>query len=399
VSSPFSDPIWTRRPTVVPFKPRGQGTLPGLENHVSQIPIRYFQEIQPSLDAADFVEGLLIEGAMSVIYGESNSGKTFWVLDLALHVATGKTWLCREVEQKGVIWLAMEGAHGVSNRVAAWREEQGIDVADVPFAIIPVALNLLDPEADTNGLIEVVAAAAERMGMPVGLIVVDTLARAIAGGNENASEDMGALVMNGDRIREVTTAHVAWIHHSGKDQAKGARGHSSLRAATDTEIEITADGQQRKARVVKQRELDCAGEFEFILKVVSLGVNKRGKPVTSCVVEGCVEGHTAGAVPSSRLSGHPRRALEVLYDLLAESGKGGFRGTPPGVNSVPADWWRDRFYERACPGDNQDAKKKAFQRASAKLIEMHVVAMGGERVWVPRFKSEKQESQGYQKDG
>ena len=28
------------------------------------------------------------------------------------------------------------------------------------------------------------------------------------------------------------------VHHTGKDTAKGARGHSLLRAATDTEIEV-----------------------------------------------------------------------------------------------------------------------------------------------------------------
>lgn len=380
----MADPIhrWGDRIASLNFS---QNHIPGLEAE-SHIPIRYFQDILPQLDCADFVEGLMIDGAMSVIYGESNSGKTFWALDLALHVAAGKSWNAREVDRRGVIWLAMEGSHGISNRVAAWREQHGFDVADLPFAIVPVALNLLDPGADTEPLILLIAEASARMDIPVGLVVVDTLARAIAGGNENASEDMGALVMNGDRIRQVTTAHCAWIHHSGKDQAKGARGHSSLRAATDTEIEITVDeDKQRVARVVKQRDLECAGDFKFALKVIPLGVNKRGKPVTSCVVEDSDKGDTAGAVLSSKLKGHSRRALEVLHDLVAETGKEGIRGTPPGVNTVPADWWRDRFYDRACPGDTADAKKKAFQRASAALIEKHIVAMSGGRVWVVRF--------------
>ncbi len=38
------------------------------------------------------VKGLLDQGALSVLYGPSNVGKTFVALDLALHVATGLPW-------------------------------------------------------------------------------------------------------------------------------------------------------------------------------------------------------------------------------------------------------------------------------------------------------------------
>ena len=69
-------------------------------------------------------------------------------------------------------------------------------------------------------------------------MVVDTLARAMTG-NENAPEDMGSFVAACGRIREACEGHVLVVHHCGKDAAKGARGHSSLRAATDVELEVT----------------------------------------------------------------------------------------------------------------------------------------------------------------
>lgn len=348
------------------------------------IPVLHWDDIKPKFDAADFVEGLLIEEAMSVVYGQSNSGKTFFVSDLAMHVAAGLEWNGREVEQGGVIWLAMEGAFGISNRIAAWRKERGVDY-DIPFAVIPVALDLLHDDGDTAPLIARIREVAKTLGIKVRLIVVDTLSRAIAGGNENAPDDMGALVTNGTTIQQELKAHVCWIHHSGKDEAKGARGHSLLRAATDTEIEITADGPQRLARVTKQRELDCGGEFPFTLKVVELGPNKRGKPVTSCVVEGWGEGHTAGAVLAPKLKGHTRRALDVLHDLLAESGKGGFPGVPEGCLSVPEDWWRQRFYDRTVNDGkddvSQDGKRKAFVRAAQELQDRRLVGVMKGRVW------------------
>jgi hypothetical protein len=254
--------------------------------------------------------------------------------------------------------------------------------ANIPFAIVPVALNLLDPEADASAVIDTMKAVSERFGMAPTLIVVDTLARAIAGGNENSSEDMGALVRNGDLIRQATGAHLAWIHHSGKDQAKGARGHSSLRAATDTEIEVVATGAARQASVTKQRDMECGGAFGFTLKVVELGANRRGKAVTSCIVEVGDE-HTPGGVPARRrLKGQKQRALEVLADLIASSGRTGDPGVPPGCPSVPETWWRERFYERAMPGAEAEARKKAFRRAADELLEAKAVGMGGSRVWV-----------------
>jgi hypothetical protein len=347
--------------------------------------VEYFRDIAISTDASDFVEGLLVTGGMSVIYGESNSGKTFFVTDLALHIAAGWAWRGREVKQLGVIYCALEGAAGIRKRVTAFRLHHGLDDRDLPFGVITVSLNLLDPAADKQKLIRTIAYEAERLGIRIGLVVMDTLSRAMAGGNENAPDDMGAMVTNGTAIQQATEAHVAWIHHSGKDQAKGARGHSLLRAATDTEIEITADVPARRvARVTKQRELECAGEFTFSLKVVELGTDTRGKPITSCIVDhdgaGGVE---SGRIsPPRRLTGHNKRALEILADLVATSGQGGYAGVPSGVNSVPEKWWRERFYERAMPGDSDDAKQKAFRRASDALLNEHFVGMANRRVWL-----------------
>ncbi len=249
------------------------------------LPIEWIGDVQPSLDASDFVEGLLCSAGMSVIYGESNCGKTFFVTDLAYHIATGRAWRGREIEQGGVIYVALEGGFGIRNRLFALKQHfptEGL----IPLAVVACSINLLDANADTGPLIDLIKEAAEKINMPIRLVVIDTLARAMNGGNENAPEDMGKLVKSADRIREQTGAHVAFVHHSGKDQARGARGHSSLRAATDTEIEIVREeGTDISiATVNKQRELEIEGQFAFALKQVSLGVNKRGKDVTSCIV-------------------------------------------------------------------------------------------------------------------
>ncbi len=345
------------------------------------LPLIYFEDVKPALKAEDFVEGVFIRGAMSVVYGPSNCGKTFFMADLALHVALGLEWRGREVERLGVIYCALEGAYGIANRVAAFALAGGLDGQRIPFAIIPVSLNLLDPNADTGRLIDAIKAAAERMEIPVGLVVMDTLSRAMAGGNENSPEDMGALVTNSARIQQATGAHVAWIHHSGKDQAQGARGHSLLRAATDTEIEISrADNDSPSiARVTKQRELEIDGVFGFTLKRVELGLNHRGKPVTSCVVEATDE---RPAKPRISLTNGEAMALRILHDVMAtQPCPVPYQAAQAGVTVATSKHaWRETFFARST-ADSHEAKKKAFNRAADGLAQKSQIGIHHDTVW------------------
>lgn len=239
---------------------------------------------EPFYEAADsaltdtaepLIEGLLDAGAMSVVYGQSNVGKTFVSMDIAYHVARGLPYAGMWTAQGNVIYLSAEGGNSIKKRNAALCAKYGRSSA-VPLLLLRSTIDLRRPDADLKPLI----AAIGGLGVPISLIVVDTLARAMAGGDENSSVDMGMIVSSFDKLREHTKAHLMVVHHSGKNQAAGARGHSSLRASTDTEIEI-GDGL---IDVKKQRDLDGSWSRNFDLDVHTLGVNKRGTPVTSCTV-------------------------------------------------------------------------------------------------------------------
>ncbi len=124
-----------------------------------------------------------------------------------------------------------------------------------------------------------------RRGQRARLIVGDTLARLSAGANENAGQDMGLVVRRFDCIRTECKVHFLLVHHSGKAAAAGARGWSGIRAAVDTEIEVTDSPTGRCAEVTKQRDLSTKGErIGFRLDPVHLGFTKWGAPATSCVV-------------------------------------------------------------------------------------------------------------------
>jgi hypothetical protein len=344
----------------------------------------YFNEIEVKLDHRDFVEGLLCTGAMSLLYGPSSCGKTHEACDLGLHVAMGWRWRGRDVERGGVIYICGEGGHGISNRIAAFRQYYGIEDQDVPFAIVPTTVNLLDSQADVDELIALVKQAAARMTVPVVLVIVDTLSRAMVGGDENAPDDMGALVANGDRIREATKAHLMFVHHTGKDAAKGARGHSILRAATDSEIEITKDDATgiATATVTKQRDLPTEGQWSFRLEQVELGTNQRGKPVTACVALPAED--APKPAKKIKLGGAAQIALRALHEAMADMGLPAPASThiPSGRRVVMSGAWRTVAYARNISEGNQDAKSKAFKRAWEELQAKGLIGSWQDWIWL-----------------
>ena len=353
-------------------------------------PFTLFADITPALDTADFVEDLLTSSSFVVVYGEPGSRKTFWVLDICLHVASGRQWNDHAVDRGVVLYCALEGGSGIRNRVVAARRRLGLP-SDTAFVLLQIPLDLRSPEGDVDRLIEIIRQVAERLGLPVRLVVIDTLARALGGGNENGPEDMGALIGNADWIRHETGVCLLFIHHTGKDATKGSRGHSSLKAATDTEIEVafSEDGASSTATVIRQRDLDSGGAFKFSLDVIELGRNRRSKPITSCVVT------DARAAPDRprNLTGDKARAYDLLANAIATEGQPDMTGVPLGLRSVGENTWRDAFYFGAMPGQKQDTKRKAFERAAKCLVsDLRVVGMGGGRVWLVRKEQEEAEN-------
>lgn len=225
------------------------------------------------------IRDMLDVGALSVMYGPSNSGKTFLALDIAYAVASGRGWHGRKSRAGGVLYIAAEGGQGIFRRTAAMIEKYGNE--DVPLCIFPTSIDLFDPgSTDARMLADIVVEQEKRFGVKFMLIVVDTLARAMTG-DENSTKDMGVFVRTVDKLREHTDAHVMLIHHSGKDVSKGARGSSSLNAAVDSEIEILDD----LITATKQRELTKGPIAAFEVVPVKVGVDDEGVDIISCYVQ------------------------------------------------------------------------------------------------------------------
>ncbi|AOJ38489.1 helicase [Burkholderia lata] len=321
------------------------------------------------------VRDVIPAGGTASVYGPSGSGKSFLVLDLCAAIAEGSDWFGRRVASTRVVYVALEGEAGLSKRAKAWSAHnhrplpEGLHFVTQPFDV----RNL----SDVSDLLEAVQA-----GGGAGLLVIDTLNRAAPGADENSSKDMGEIIAKLKILQDSIGGAVLVVHHTGKDAAKGLRGHSSLFAALDAALEVTRIDGRREWTVAKSKD-DADGErYAFALRVVDLGEDEDGEPVTSCVIES-----DAAASPnrqSKMPTGGAKIGLDALAEVISDRGRvmAGSSSIPSGVRAVEESEWRRQFYLRyGSDDDKADTKRKAFTRAKQDLIAGEFVMMSAPYVW------------------
>lgn len=184
----------------------GMDALEALLLSASKPPVNYpvsvafADELSDRYEPPDeLIQGVLTSGDGSVLYGDSNSGKTFLVIDMAASVARGVNWMGKRTEPGLVVYLAAESPASVRGRLQAYQRHHDCKVPN--FAIVQSPIDLFDGDSDTDRVIKLVHQLERQQGQKVRLIVGDTLARLSAGANENAGQDMGLVVRRFDRIR------------------------------------------------------------------------------------------------------------------------------------------------------------------------------------------------------
>lgn len=346
----------------------------------------WLRDVSARLSARWLVGKLLPHTGLAVVYGESGCGKTFICLDIALHVAAGFPWAGRRCMSGVVVYIAAENPASVENRAALWRQSHP-DSASAPFAVLPHTVNLHDHAADLGNLLDLLDMAQEEHGH-IALVVMDTLARAMGTGDENTAKDMGAITAACDSIRDRFDCLVMLVHHTGKDANRGARGHSSLKAATDVEIEIKQDGPRRFAEVTKLRDGPRGACFEFRLEELLVGQDEEGEEVTTCLVSEVHEMTPEPKRKPKKRSAAQALALSALYKLVdfsaasrAASDVEILLGARPGQQVVTVDEWRQACYFRGISDGDQGAKQKAFSRAFAALRDEGCISIAGDYIW------------------
>ena len=340
----------------------------------------YASEVHFDRKANYLVKGWLGSEAVSVVYGDSNCGKSFFGLDISAHVASGQPWMGHNVKKGNVLYLASEG--GVKSygpRIEAIRNAKsglyGEGMAD-HFLLLPTPVDL-------HGDKDVGAISAALPDLDFSLIVVDTLAMSMGGGSENDSADMGKYIQNIFELKARCNCHVMIIHHSGKDKSKGSRGHSSLRAAVDTEIQVSDEGSYRTATCKKQRDMENGKQVAFTLRGVYLGLDDENDPITSCVVEHA-NVDLASLKKSRAIKGNTLIAKQALDEAIAKHGRkmADTENYPASRRVVSVDVWSAEFFKmRIESGVKEASIKKDFSRQAGTLEKSNLVRCYSGMIW------------------
>lgn len=172
------------------------------------------------------LDGLLPAGGFTVLYGPSGAGKSFLGLDWGLCIAAGIPWYGREAKAGWVLYIAAEGVSGLYRRAQAWQTARSTDHVD-RIRFLPEAVNLLDRQ-ELDGARRTL----HELPEPPALIVIDTMARTMVGGDENAARDVGMFIAAVDTLGADSGAGRLVVHHTGKN-GEDERGSSALRGAAD----------------------------------------------------------------------------------------------------------------------------------------------------------------------
>jgi len=228
-------------------------------------------EIKAQPNQPYVVRELLPAEGVAAIYGETGSGKSFLAMDLCFSIAAGRAdWFGMAVNQAPAIYVALEGRGGVSKRVTAWEMHNQQPVAS-PVRFMVDDFSILDTEVVQQLGADIVAT----LGTGA-VVLVDTLNQSAPGADENSSKDMSGVLTNAKHLADSVRGLVVLVHHTGKDRAKGMRGHSSLLAAMDAVIEVTHSAGLRSWSVAKSRDDEASTKFDFRLAQYVVGTDQWG---------------------------------------------------------------------------------------------------------------------------
>jgi hypothetical protein len=320
---------------------------------------------------AFLIDGFVGAEETSAWYGPPDGGKSTVVLDAGCHVAAGLDYCGRQVSRGAVLYIAVERGAVVHRRVLAWCRHHG--KKDIPLAVVSEMIDLRTGQIDTDRIIATANALSEATDLPVVWIIIDTLNRALAGGDENSSKDIGMVIAAVDRIQRATGAHCSLIHHVPADRTDRMRGHGSVLGAVDLTVRITKDNDTVTVEADKANDLVEKPRFAFRFKAVELASD--GETVTTApVLVPC----DAPARPARSKPGPKSRSDRIMRDAINEaldtcgqdiSVRGG-----PTVRAATLRKVREQFAKCYVIEDEDakkvaDAKRKAFNRALDKLTQ------------------------------
>ena len=328
------------------------------------------------------IKDILPVKALGSLYGKPGTYKSFVATYAGTNISLGLPVFGKETVQGDVVYIAGEGGAGLKRRMDANRKRHDLPEVERLF-FLKGQLNMRSKVDDVAGLIKEIKT---NQIKPV-LIIIDTLARAFAGGNENSSEDMGAFIAMVGLLQQATDSAVLLVHHSGKDEARGQRGHSSLLGAVDSELELMKlsedDSVHRVGQLTITKQKDGEDGLKFLFHMESVSLSAIDPDNNSLALVPVDEANApAKKRPQRVLNQNDKAVLAALKAAINDAGEMvGLPQIPTGARVVNVGVWR-QFYYSASPNE-QETKKKTFSRAIDRLVSTGTVCSWANYCWFP----------------
>lgn len=167
------------------------------------------------------IEGEIPEIGLSIIYGPSGVGKSFFAFDIAMRLA----------QTHSVVYVAAEGSGGYGLRGAAWEKHHNLNGGKCNMYTDVVALiDVKEREVWKQSISH----------LKPKIIFVDTVASCLVPGNENDTRDMGLFVKACRELTKDFACAVVLVHHTGVEGQR-MRGNTSLLGAAEMVIKLSGD--------------------------------------------------------------------------------------------------------------------------------------------------------------
>ena len=281
-------------------------------------------DLVASLQPVDWlIDGVLEARAVGLLAGKHSSYKSTVAIDWVHSVASGRAWLGRSVRRGAAVVIAGEGARGLARRAHAWGVEHnltGQDLADLPVLWSKSAVQIMDAERMAKAVATIHETLAERYGVEYpDLVIVDTLNKNFAGGDENSASDISLFFEK--LTRAFPHSCVVIVHHFGKDKNRGSRGSSAIDASLDFLYHAEAVGGEVVLRSQKMKDADKPAAMYLRPEVIKLQIE--GEEETTGVTIGVEFRANAVADALGRMKPELQvaatRAIAVLGNLESSS--------------------------------------------------------------------------------
>lgn len=193
------------------------------------------EEFETDLAPDAIVENLIYAKSLITVNGASKAGKTYWVLQLLMSIASGHNFLGLRSEQVPVLLISLELSAGmIRERMKAIARDTFTPMPEIGdnFQIVaPTAHYNPAPLLDLGSEEGELALRSLLDGYQPKVAVLDTLYRFLPGIDPNSNQDMGKVFGGLNSIAQEKDCALIAVDHVGKGDQGGPVSHSGLGAS------------------------------------------------------------------------------------------------------------------------------------------------------------------------